>query len=80
MNEALAVYHYLGDGTGKIRESGNWVPESALDPVRIRSNDRMDPLLMEFAKEYSGRILELEERCRSAGGTYEQSNGETVCP
>ena len=50
MNEALAVYHYLGDGTGKIHDAGNWVMESSLDPVRIRSNDRTDPLFVNFAK------------------------------
>ena len=52
MNEALAVYHYLGDGTGNIHEAGNWVPESSLDPVRIRSNDRTDPLFVNFANDY----------------------------
>ncbi|MDY3249920.1 MAG: DUF3786 domain-containing protein [Candidatus Choladocola sp.] len=78
MNEALAVYHYLGDGTGSIHEIGKWVPESALDPVRIRSNDRMNPLLINFANDYAGRISELEERCKRAGGVYEKSIGDTA--
>lgn len=78
MNEALAVYHYLGDGTGDIHEPGNWVPESALDPVRIRSSDRTDPLFANFAKDYSGRVRELEQRCKMAGGEYEKSNGDTA--
>ena len=78
MNEALAVYHYLGDGTGTIHESGNWVPENSLDPVRIRSNDRMDPLLINFARDYSGRIGELEEKCKMAGGEADRSAGDTA--
>ena len=78
MNEALAVYHYLGDGTGRIHEMGNWVPESSLDPVRIRSNDRTDPLFVSFANDYSGRIGELEEKCKIAGGVYEKSTGDTA--
>lgn len=78
MNEALAVYHYLGDGTGNIHEAGNWVPESSLDPVRIRSNDRTDPLFVNFANDYSGRIHELEKRCKLAGGEYEKSSGDTA--
>lgn len=78
MNEALAVYHYLGDGTGKIHDAGNWVMESSLDPVRIRSNDRTDPLFVSFAKEYTGKISELEERCRALGGKYDESTGDTA--
>ncbi|MCI5650332.1 MAG: DUF3786 domain-containing protein [Fusicatenibacter sp.] len=78
MNEALAVYHYLGDGTGRIHEAGNWVPESALDPVRIRSNDRTDPLFLNFAKDYSGKINQLEERCKIAKGEYDPSAGDTA--
>lgn len=78
MNEALAVYHYLGDGTGNIHEMGNWVPESTLDPVRIRSNDRTNPLFVNFANDYSGRINELEKRCKIAGGEYEKSTGDTA--
>lgn len=78
MNEALAVYHYLGDGTGNIHEMGNWVPESTLDPVRIRSNDRANPLFVNFANDYSGRINELEKRCKIAGGEYEKSTGDTA--
>ena len=77
MNEALAVYHYLGDGIGNIREPGKWVPENALDPVRVRSNDRMNPLYEIFANDYSGRIHELEEKCKAAGGKYEKSMGDT---
>lgn len=77
MNEALAVYHYLGDGTEFIREPGRWVPENALDPVRVRSNDRLNPLYENFANEYSGRIRELEEKCKAAGGKYEKSMGDT---
>lgn len=78
MNEALAVYHYLGDGSGNIREPGKWVPEHSLDPVRIRSNDRIDPLLVSFANDYSGRMDELEEKCKMAGGEYEKSTGDTA--
>ncbi|MDY3918411.1 MAG: DUF3786 domain-containing protein [Candidatus Limivivens sp.] len=78
MNEALTVYHYLGDGTGNVHESGEWVPESSLDPVRIRSSDRMDPLLVNFAKDYSGKTEELEKRCKIAGGEYEKSAGDTA--
>ena len=78
MTEALAVYHYLGDGTGNIHEIGKWVPESSLDPVRIRSNDRTDPLFVNFANDYSGRISELEERCKMAGGEFEESIGDTA--
>ena len=78
MNEALAVYHYLGDGTGDIHEMGKWVPESSLDPVRVRSNDRLDPLFVKFANDYSGRVHELEERCRRVGGKYEKSIGDTA--
>ena len=78
MNEALAVYHYLGDGTGNIRRMGSWVPESSLDPVRIRSNDRLNPLFVNFARDYSGRITELEERCKKAGGEYDSSSGDTA--
>ena len=77
-NEALAVYHYLGDGTGTIHKKENWVPESSLDPVRIRSNDRMDPLLTKFADDYSGKIRELEKRCEAAGGEYDCSIGDTA--
>ena len=78
MNEALAVYHYLGDGAEVIRESGKWVPEASLDPVCIRTSDRVQPLFVSFAKEYSGRIVELEERCRMAGGEYDNTTGDTA--
>ena len=77
MNEALAVYHYLGDGTGQIRQPGRWVPESALDPVRIRSNDRTVPLFVNFAEEYSGKINELDQKCKLAGGVRDDSSGDT---
>lgn len=78
MNEALAVYHYMGDSKGLIRTPGNWVPESALDPVSIRSNDRTNPLFAGFAKDYSGRMEELEERCRLCGGVRDSKPGDTA--
>lgn len=78
MNEALAVYHYIGDSTGFIRQPGNWVPESALDPVSIRSNDRTNPLFNGFARAYSGWMQELDVRCKSAGGCHENSPGDTA--
>ena len=77
MNEALSVYHYLGDCTGQITQPERWVPESALDPVRIRSNDRTAPLFVNFAEEYSGNIDMLNEKCRLAGGIREGSSGDT---
>ena len=78
MNEALAVYYYLGDGTGQIRQPGRWVPESSLDPVCIRSNNRTEPLFLNFAAEFSGRLRELNEKCRLAGGVQDESSGDAA--
>lgn len=78
MNEALAVYHYLGDEKKLLHQPGEWIPENMLDPVRIRTSDRMDPLLVSFAKEYTGSVLELDEKCELAGGIREQSYGDTA--
>ena len=33
---------------------------------------------MKFANDYSGRVHELEERCRRVGGKYEKSIGDTA--
>ena len=78
MNEALAVYHYLGDEKKLLHQAGEWIPENMLDPVRIRTSDRMDPLLVSFAKEYTGSVSELDEKCELAGGIREPSHGDTA--
>lgn len=77
MNEALTVYHYLGDEKNPVHTCGEWVPENVLDPVKIRTSDRMNPLFVSFAKEYTGRIKELENKCKMVGGVYEASSGDT---
>lgn len=78
MNEALAVYHYLGDEKNLVHISGDWVSENMLDPVKIRTSDRINPLFTSFAKDYAGRIEELEKKCEMAGGIYESSSGDTA--
>ena len=35
-------------------------------------------MFVNFANDYSGRIRELEQRCKMAGGEYEKSNGDTA--
>ena len=69
MNEALVLYHILGDLKEQPVSAGEWVPEAALDPVRIRSGNRTDPLLDGFAADFSGRIAELKKACEQLGGT-----------
>lgn len=61
-----------------IHKATAWVPENVLDPVCFRSNDRMDSLFVNFAKDYSGRISELEEKCKIIGGEYEKETGDTA--
>ena len=77
MNEALVVYHILGGCKENPRHAGVWVPESSLDPVRIRSGNRTDPLLEAFARDFTGQIPELEAACRSLGGE-KISGGDTA--
>ena len=77
MNEALVVYHILGGCREHPRHAGVWVPESSLDPVRIRSGNRTDPLLEAFARNFTGRIPALEVACRSLGGE-KISGGDTA--
>lgn len=78
MNEALAVYHYIGDKKNPVHASGEWVPEHTLDPVRIRTSDRIDPLFVSFAREYTGRVDQFAKRCELAGGRFEASSGDTA--
>lgn len=69
MNEALLIYHMLGDVKPLPRRSDVWVPESSLDPVSIRSGDRMDPVLQAFSSHFSGRRNLLRTCCGKLGGT-----------
>lgn len=69
MNEALVLYHLLGDVQAQPRQTGVWCSEADLDPVRIRSGNRTDPLLNGFASDFAGRIPELEEAALRLGGT-----------
>ena len=68
MNEALVLYHLLGDMQESPRTAGEWIPEANLDPVKIRSGNRTDPMLNGFASQYAGRLPELERACIKAGG------------
>ncbi|MBQ7371823.1 MAG: DUF3786 domain-containing protein [Blautia sp.] len=67
MNEALVLYHVLGDIKENPIRSGVMIPEAELDPVRIRSSNRTDPLLKSFAKTYSGQLELLNKSCESCG-------------
>ena len=69
MNEALVLYHLLGDVKEDPRQTGRWCSEADLDPVKIRSGNRTDPLLGGFAADFSGRIPELEKAALRLGGT-----------
>ena len=68
MNEALVIYHLLGDVQDAPSVSGIWCPESELDPVQVRSGNRMDPLMREFAKRCSGHQDVLEQKAVLLGG------------
>ena len=68
MNEALVLYHLLGDVAEHPKKTGIWCSESDLDPVKIRSGNRTDPLLNGFASDFSGKLQELEDRARRLGG------------
>lgn len=68
MNEALLIYHILGDVSPFPRRSDVWVSESSLDPVRVRSGDRMDPVLQAFSAHFSGKGELLRECCERLGG------------
>ena len=69
MNEAMVIYHLLGDVKEGACLSGEWVPEPDLDPVRIRSGNRTDPLVGGFARAFAGRIPALEKACIALNGT-----------
>ncbi len=69
MNEALVLYHLLGDVCEHPRSTGIWCSEADLDPVKIRSGNRTDPLLNGFAADFSGKIPELEAAAVRLGGT-----------
>ena len=68
MNEALVLYHLLGDVKDNPRQTGRWCSEADLDPVRIRSGNRTDPLLNGFASDFSGKIPLLEAAAQRLGG------------
>lgn len=68
MNEAMVVYHLLGDVKEDACLSGVWVPEPDLDPVKIRSGNRTDPLVGGFAAAFSGRTAALDAACEKMGG------------
>ena len=68
MNEALVLYHLLGDVKETPRHTGQWCSEAELDPVKIRSGNRTDPLLNGFASDFSGKIPELEKAAVRLGG------------
>ena len=68
-NEAMSVYHLLYYTKDLPVISGKWVPGHTIDGVVSRNPSAADPLLTPFAKEYSGRLEELEAACRKAGGT-----------
>ncbi len=69
MNEALVLYHLLGDVKENPRKTGIWCSEADLDPVKIRSGNRTDPLLNGFAEDFSGKLAELEAAALRLGGT-----------
>ena len=68
MNEALVLYHALGDTKEIFGRQGSKVPEGNLDPVSIRHSDRIDPLLKAFSANLSGQLSALEKRCKQLGG------------
>ncbi len=69
MNEALVLYHLLGDVRENPRKTGIWCSEADLDPVKVRSGNRTDPLLNGFASDFTGKVPELEEAALRLGGT-----------
>ena len=68
MNEALVLYHLLGDVQENPRRTGVWCSEADLDPVKIRSGNRTDPLLNGFAQDFTGRQEELRAAAERLGG------------
>lgn len=67
-NEAMAVYHLLYYTKDLPTISGKWVPSHTIDGVVSRNPAVPDPLLAPFAQKYTGRMDDLENMCRAAGG------------
>lgn len=67
-NEAMALYHVLHFVKDVPLVSGKWVLSDSLSPVAGGRIPQKDPLFAPFAARFSGKLQELEERCRGAGG------------
>lgn len=67
-NESMAVYHLLRYTKDLPVVSGKWVPSHTIDGVVSRNSAAVDPLLGPFERKYTGKMAELDEACRAAGG------------
>ena len=67
-NEAMAVYHLFYYTKDTPAVSGKWTPSHTVDGVIARNPAVPDPLLAPFARRFGGRLRELEDACRAAGG------------
>ncbi len=76
MNEALVVYHVLGDVQETPIFVGEWILQTQLDPVSYRSGNRTDPMLKAFAAEFMGKTAELEAKFKEYGGVPFDTNAD----
>lgn len=67
-NETMSIYHLLYYTKDFPRTEGPWVSNDSLDGAGSRQ--RMpDPLLVPFAKKFSGHLEQLQSACQYLGGT-----------
>jgi hypothetical protein len=75
-NESMAIYHLLQYVKDTPLRSGKWIPNSSLDPREIRNDKKENLLCTTFAKEFSGRLEELEQSCQKNGGKKVESKAD----
>ena len=66
-NETMSIYHLLYYTKDFPRRDGPWVSNDSLDGSGSRQ-PMPDPLLVPFARKFSGNLDRLRDACRSFGG------------
>lgn len=67
-NESMSIYHLLTYTCESPRVSGVWVPNTALNTAASHRQNVPDPLLLPFAKKFSGKADALKAACEALGG------------
>lgn len=68
-NESMSLYHLLSYTCDQPRSAGVWVPDTALNLAATHRQNPPDPLLLPFARKFSGKTELLRKACLRLGGT-----------